>query len=104
MSERGGKEVRGGARNAEWTTDGIMSHMKRRKARHRYLWAYICCILTSFSLMLTSFPALLSIPLTFISECFLGEMHPLMVPINVLAPIHHGKFRHYVSQTSRWGR
>lgn len=27
MSERGGKEVRGAEQNAEWTSDGIMSHM-----------------------------------------------------------------------------
>lgn len=30
MSERGGKEVCGGAQNAEWTTDGIMSHMAHK--------------------------------------------------------------------------
>lgn len=48
-------------------------------------------------------PSPLSIPLTFINKCFLGEMHPLMVATNVLAPIHHGTFRHDVSQTSRWG-
>lgn len=27
MSERGGKEVCGAEQNAEWTSDGIMSHM-----------------------------------------------------------------------------
>lgn len=48
-------------------------------------------------------PSPLSIPLTFINERFLGEMHLLMVATNVLLPIHQGTFRHDVSQTSRWG-
>jgi len=41
MSERGGKEVRGAEQNAEWTSDGIMSHMA-----HNYVvfWqAFLWC-------------------------------------------------------------
>lgn len=30
MSERGGKEFGGAERNAEWTSDGIMSHMAHK--------------------------------------------------------------------------